>query len=152
MPQFVSNTEAKVDIKGRIFVPAIYRKSLESENEGTLYLKIDTIRKCAKLYPKSAWDKLDTDLRSVLNLWDNEDMRLYRQFTSQVECIELDSVGRALIQRRHLDVLGIGTDAILIGAGNYFEIWSKEIYNKSLYDEYDFDEKIQKKMGNKQTS
>ena len=149
MHQFLDNIEAKVDIKGRIFVPAVYRKSLESESEGALYMKIDVIRKCAKLYPKSVWDKMDLELKATLNFWNNEELQIYRQFTSQVERIELDAAGRALIQRRHLDRLEIEGDALFVGVGFYFEIWGKDNYIRSLYNDDDFDKKLEQKMGNK---
>ena len=149
MHQFLGNIEAKVDNKGRLFVPALYRKSLEKwEETASLYVEIDAISKCVKLYPESVWKKLDEEFKANLNLWDKGDLKLYRQFTSRVEYVELDSTGRVLIQRRHLEVSEIETEALFVGVGGYFEIWNKGNFDKSLYDENDFDKAMQEKMGN----
>lgn len=146
MHRFLGNIEAKVDNKGRLFVPALYRKSLEKEEEEALYLGIDA--KCVKLYPESVWKKLDEEFKANLNLWDKEDMKLYRQFTSRVEYVELDSNGRVLIQKKHLETIEVEAEALFVGVGNYFEVWNKENFAKSLYSEDDFDKAMQEKMGN----
>ncbi len=151
MHQFLGNIEAKIDNKGRLFVPALYRKSLEKwEETASLYLEIDAVSKCVKLYPESVWKKLDEEFQAKLNLWDKTDLRLYRQFTSRVEHVELDASGRVLIQKKHLETTGIETDTLFVGVGNYFEIWNKENFETSLYDDEDFDRAMQEKMGNKQ--
>jgi len=147
MHQFLGNIEARADIKGRLFVPAFYRKSLERWEEKALYLEIDAENKCVKLYPESVWKKRDEEFQAKLNLWDREDLKLYRQFTSRVEYVELDSNGRVLIQKKHLDVIGVETDALFVGVGAYFEIWNKDTF-ESLYEGDDFDKAMQKKMGN----
>ncbi|HBX19122.1 MAG TPA: cell division/cell wall cluster transcriptional repressor MraZ, partial [Porphyromonadaceae bacterium] len=41
MLQFLGNIEAKTDAKGRIFIPAIFRKRLQSEGEEFLVLRKD---------------------------------------------------------------------------------------------------------------
>jgi len=153
MHQFLGNIEVKVDNKGRLFVPALYRKSLEKwEETASLYMETDAISKCVKLYPESVWTKLDEELKAKLNLWDKGDSKLYRQFTSRVELVELDSSGRVLIQKKHLEVTGIESDALFVGVGSYFEIWNKDNFEKSLYDEDDFDKAMQEKMGNKHST
>jgi MraZ protein len=148
MHQFLGNIEARADIKGRLFVPAFYRKSLERWEEKALYLETDAVSKCVKLYPESVWKKLDEEFKANLNLWDKEDLKLYRQFTSRVEYAELDSNGRVLIQKKHLDAIEVEIDALFVGVGYYFEIWNKENFEKSLYNEDDFDKAMQQKMGN----
>ncbi len=149
MHQFLSNIEAKADNKGRLFVPALYRKSLEKwEETASLYLEVDTVSKCAKLYPESVWKKLDEQFRAKLNLWDKRDASLYRQFTSRVECVELDASGRILIQKKYLEKIEVEVEALFVGVGSYFEIWNKENFETSLYDEEDFDRAMQEKMGN----
>ncbi len=148
MHQFLGNIEAKVDNKGRLFVPALYRKSLERGEEEALYLEADAIGKCVKLYPESVWKKLDEEFKANLNLWDKNDLRLYRQFTSRVEYVELDSSGRVLIQKKHLEAIEIETEALFVGVGSYFEVWNKGNFAKSLYDDDAFDKAMQEKMGN----
>lgn len=148
MQQFLGNMEAKLDAKGRVFVPAAFRRALEKEGDAALYLQLDTVTKCVKLYPTSEWTKRNEQLSASLNMWNKDDLRLYRQFTAGVEMVELDASGRILLQKRHIDAIGVSTDVLFVGVGNYFEIWSKANFEADLYGESDFSEALQSKMGN----
>ena len=114
MCRFSGNMDVKVDGKGRLFVPAAFRRALEGDS--TLFLRVDTVSKCAKFYPASEWEKLNAQFMSQLNLWNQSDLRLYRQFSAGVEQVDLDASGRILIQRRNLDLLEITSDEKLMKA------------------------------------
>ena len=148
MHRFLGNIDAKADSKGRLFVPAQYRKSLEKLGETSFVLRIDLINKCVKLYPESVWEKLDHEFTSKLNLWDQKDLLLYRQFTAGVEPVEMDASGRVLIQKKHLTSIGVESEALFVGVGNYFEIWNKDIFETSLFSPENFAVAMQEKMGN----
>ena len=45
---FLSKVEAKADNKGRLFVPAVYRKQLEKLGEGGLILQLDAVCRCVR--------------------------------------------------------------------------------------------------------
>jgi MraZ protein len=151
MYRFSGRYEAKVDVKGRIFVPAAYRRMLESAGETSMYLRIDTDNKykCkyVKLYPASEWEKIDAELVSKLNMWNKDDQRLYRQFMSSVEQLELDSNGRVLIQKKYLDIVGIEAEALFVGVGSCFEIWKKEVHEETCLPDEDFAAALEEKMG-----
>jgi len=148
MYQFSGNNEAKADNKGRLFVPALYRKPLEKAGEETLYLELDERSKCVKLYPGSVWKKMDEELRQRTNRWDENDMKFYRQFTSRFEPVELDSAGRVLIPKRHLDKIEVETEALFVGVSDYFEIWNRDNFNRSLLNEEEYAKEKQARMGN----
>ena len=80
MLQFLGNMEAKADAKGRIFIPALFRKRLQSEGEGFLVLRKDIFQDCLVLYPGSVWEKEIGLIRSRLNKWDREQQQIFRQF------------------------------------------------------------------------
>ncbi len=147
MYKFLSKIEAKVDNKGRIFVPAAYRRMLEAAGETSLCLRVDPITKCVKLYPASEWEKIDAEFTSKLNMWNKDDQRLYRQFASSVEQLEIDSSGRVLIQKKHLDIIGVDAEALFVGMGSYFEIWKNENLEDGMMSDEDFAAALQAKMG-----
>ena len=78
MLQFLGNIGAKADAKGRIFVPAIFRKRLQSEGEEFLVLRKDIFQDCLVLYPGSVWEREIETLRFRLNRW-NREQQLFRQ-------------------------------------------------------------------------
>lgn len=146
--RFLGEIEAKADNKGRVFIPAAYRKQLEKEDESSLVMRVDSISRCAKFYPLSVWEKMDEEFRSKLNLWDKNDQKLYRQFTAKVEQMDMDSSGRILLQKKHCETLGIEDTVLFIGVGDHFEVWNKCVYDDSLLDDEDFEKALQEKMGN----
>ena len=55
--RFIGNIEAKVDAKGRVFLPAVFRKELPGDDTATLMLRKDLFQDCLVLYPESIWNE-----------------------------------------------------------------------------------------------
>ena len=132
--RFLGNSEAKTDAKGRVFLPAIFRKQLQTAAEECLIMRKDTYQDCLVLYPESAWNEQMNQLRDRLNRWDPKHQALFRQFVSDVEIISLDSNGRFLIPKRYMRLANIEQDVRFIGMDNTIEIWAKEIAEKPFID------------------
>ena len=69
MIQFLGNIEAKADAKGRVFIPATFRKQLQAASEERLVLRKDVYQDCLVLYPDSVWFATQNQLRCRLNKW-----------------------------------------------------------------------------------
>ncbi|MDD2475631.1 MAG: division/cell wall cluster transcriptional repressor MraZ [Dysgonamonadaceae bacterium] len=146
MNQFLGNFEAKADAKGRIFVPAAFRKLLEFQNEEWLVLRKDIFQDCLVLYPGSVWEKEIETLRSKLNKWNKTKQQVFRQFVLDAERIEMDASGRILISKRYLQLVGIDSQVRFLGVDNTIEIWAKEKLEKPLMVPEDFANEIEKLM------
>ena len=144
--QFLGNIDAKLDGKGRVFVPAQFRRLLEQSNETALVLRVNTESGFAKLYPLSEWTRQCEELKSRLNLWKAQDQMIYRTFTSKAEQLELDSNGRVLLQKKYLEQLGIDLDVVFVGVGDYLELWSRDRYEASMKDEASLEAALEKIM------
>ena len=46
MIRFLGNIEAKADTKGRVFIPAIFRKQLQAASEERLIMRKDVFQDC----------------------------------------------------------------------------------------------------------
>lgn len=145
--RFLGNSEAKTDTKGRVFLPAIFRKQLQSATEDCLIMRKDTYQSCLVLYPESAWNEQMNELRNRLNQWDPKHQMIFRQFVSDVEIITLDSNGRFLIPKRYLKLANIEQEVRFIGMDKTIEIWSKEIADKPFMNPEDFEKELTKIMG-----
>ena len=126
MIQFLGNIEAKADAKGRVFIPATFRKQLQAASEERLVLRKDVYQDCLVLYPESVWFATQNQLRCRLNKWNANHQLIFRQFVSDVEIITMDGNGRILIPKRYLQITGIQSDVRFIGVDNKIEIWAKE--------------------------
>ena len=144
--QFLGNMEAKTDAKGRVFVPACFRKTLQNAGEDYLVLRKDIFQDCLVLYPGSVWEKEIEALRRRLNKWNSDQQQIFRQFVLDAERIEIDASGRILIPKRYLQLVGIDTDVRFLGVDDTFEIWAKEKLEKPLVDPDEFSERLQELM------
>ena len=145
--RFLGNSEAKTDIKGRIFLPAMFRKQLQAAAEECLIMRKDTYQDCLVLYPESAWNSQMNELRSRLDNWNPKHQMIFRQFVSDVEIITLDCNGRFLIPKRYLKLAHIDQEVRIIGMDNTIEIWSKELADKPFMSPEDFGRELEAIMG-----
>ncbi len=122
--RFLGNIEAKIDAKGRAFLPAVFRKVLQAGSEERLVLRKDVFQPCLVLYPESVWNEQMDSLRLRLNRWNRQHQQVFRQFVSDVEVLSLDGNGRFLIPKRYLRMASIELDIKFVGMGDTIEIWS----------------------------
>jgi len=148
MLQFLGNIEAKIDAKARIFVPAAFRKILQSSDQNTLILRKDIFQNCLILYPIQVWEEEVAKLRSRLNRWDKEQQALFRQFVVDAERLEMDTNGRILIPKRYCQMVGITSDVRFLGVDNTIEIWTNDSLEQTLVPADDFSSRIQALMNN----
>ncbi|MDD2552455.1 MAG: division/cell wall cluster transcriptional repressor MraZ [Dysgonamonadaceae bacterium] len=146
MNQFLGNFEAKADAKGRIFVPAVFRKLLQLQDEEWLVLRKDIFQDCLVLYPGSVWEKEIETLRSKLNKWNKNQQQVFRQFVLDAERVEMDGSGRILISKRYLQLADIENHVRFLGVDNTIEIWASEKLEKPLMAPEDFAGEIEKLM------
>lgn len=145
--RFLGNIEAKIDIKGRAFFPAAFRKELQTNSEERLIMRKDIFQDCLVLYPESIWNRQLDTLRSRLNRWNASHQMLFRQFISDVEIITLDANGRILIPKRFQKTIRIRQSIRFIGMDDTIEIWTQEDTEQPFMDTQQFGTEIEKIMG-----
>ena len=141
-----------MDAKGRVFLPAVFRKGLQTEREESLVMRKDVFQSCLVLYPESVWNAQMDQLRSRLNRWNRAHQEIYRQFVSDVEMITLDGNGRFLIPKRYLRMADIEQEVKFIGMGDTIEIWSAARTAKPFMEPDDFGRALEEVMGGEQQS
>lgn len=144
--RLLGNIEAKVDAKGRVFLPAVFRKALQTAAEETLVMRKDVFQQCLVLYPESVWNTQMDLLRSRLNRWNRKHQEIYRQFVSDVELLTLDGNGRFLIPKRYLRMADISQEVKFIGMGDTIEIWSTALTEKPFMEPDNFGKALEEVM------
>lgn len=147
MVRFLGNIEAKTDAKGRIFIPAVFRKQLQAASEERLILRKDVFQDCLVLYPESVWFATQNQLRQRLNKWNAKHQQIFRQFVSDAEIMVPDGNGRILLPKRYLQMAGIQSDVRFIGVDNTIEIWAKERAELPFMNPEEFSEALQDILG-----
>ncbi len=147
MERFTGNMDAKADAKGRIFVPASFRKILQTTEDTRLILRKDVFQDCLVLYPKQVWDEELGQLRQRLNKWDADQQMLFRQLVLDAELLEMDSNGRILISKRYMQLAFISNEVRFVGMDNTIEIWSKSHLETLTMNADNFRQNVKKYLG-----
>ena len=145
--RFLGNIEAKMDAKGRAFLPATFRKVLQAGGEERLVLHKDVFQPCLVLYPESVWNEQMDLMRSKLNRWNKQQQEVFRKFVSEVEVLTLDGNGRFLVPKRYQRMAEIELDIRFIGMGDTIEMWSTQKAEKEQMSVEDFGQALEELMG-----
>lgn len=150
MSTFIGKYEAKADVKGRIFIPAVYRKLLPDGERERVVMRRDTESDCMIIYPEHVWTAMMEQLKAGLDEWNPEDQMLLMQFVSDAEWLDIDAQGRVLLAKRHMQAIGVeNAEVLFVGMNDRFAVWSKARYEQSMKPRADFARLLKEKMMNK---
>lgn len=146
MNTFIGNIEVRLDSKGRIFVPAQYRKILAEMGSNHIIMRRDTDNECIIFYPEHVWQQKVSQLRNALDEWEPEDQLILMQFMSEAEILDMDSQGRVLLQKKHLEMINAEQDALFVGMLDRFALWNPEVFASKQLPTQDLANRIRNKM------
>jgi len=147
MLNFIGKYEAKADSKGRVFVPSAYRKQLADTDKEHVVLRRDPENDYLVIYPAEVWNNMVQNLKANLDEWNPDDQLLLMQFVSDAEWLDIDSQGRILLSKRHLQSIAADSnDMLFVGLLDRIAVWSKNRYERSMKEKSDFAERLKNKM------
>jgi MraZ protein len=120
--RFRSRSEHTLDSKGRLNIPSRFREVLRDAYTETLV--VTNWQKSLKAYPSTEWKKVEDKLiNQAPNLPGFSDFVRY-VISGVAEC-PLDKQGRILLPGSLRTEFGFGTEVVLNGMLDHFEIWDK---------------------------
>ncbi len=122
------NIIAKLDDKGRMIVPAQFKKRLLADNVTSFVLKKDNANACLLLYPREVWDEKDKYLSARLNDFDPAHKLFKSEFYRDTFELDMDGSGRLNLPQKLLDKVGIEKELLVKGSGANLEFWKPEVY------------------------
>lgn len=114
----------RIDLKGRLPVPAVFRRALGGEPSVVVTL----LDQCLAVYPPPEWARLETQL-AALPAFNKQVKALTRLLLSRAADGEIDVQGRVLLPPALRDAAGLGRDAVVVGVLNRFEIWAPDSWD-----------------------
>ncbi|MBR5814468.1 MAG: division/cell wall cluster transcriptional repressor MraZ [Bacteroidaceae bacterium] len=144
--RFIGNIEAKTDSKGRVFLPACFRRILQQGGCDKVMLRKDVYQDCLVIYPEENWNEQLNQLRSRLDKWNAKHQMIFRQFVADVEELSIDSNGRILLPKRYLNMASIKQEVRFIGMDDTIEIWAKEKLEQPFMASDEFSRELEKIM------
>ncbi len=132
---FRGESQHKVDTKGRVSIPALFRRVLEAGDpdwtEGLrpqlVIVYGDHRRKYLECYTIEAIDEVDFKI-GKLPRGSNRRRMLERLMHGQSYPTEVDGDGRLVLPQRLREKIGLEDEAFFIASGDTFQIWKPETY------------------------
>jgi len=119
---FLGQYTHSMDTKGRLTVPARFRELLE---QGA-YIS-QGFEQNLMVLTASAFERISARVNEM-SLTDPTARQLKRLLFATADRVEMDNSGRVRIPQFLREVAGLDGDAVIVGAGDYFEIWSPQAW------------------------
>lgn len=132
MPGFIGREQHTVDDKGRLLIPARFRRKFlrqkdeagadKAKREEVLYVfRADD--GSLELYEPEVWSEKEQQLLKLSD-FNPEERLLTTMIYARLDQLELDRSGRIALSREMLDHAGIERDAVVIGANVKMIVWN----------------------------
>jgi MraZ protein len=135
------NSPARIDEKGRLKIPAVFRADIEDSWGSDFYITSMT-GESAWIYPLNVWQEIEERLAKLPSLHPTKKKFLdrtnyYGQLTS------MDKQGRVLISPLLREAAGVVGEVAVLGCLNYLDVWNNETFKKGMEDQPLTDEDLQ---------
>ncbi len=117
---FLGQYEHTIDEKGRLTIPAKFREEL-----GDGLILTQGFEGSLLALPPDLFEQMSNRVRSM-SITDSNSRALRRFIFAAASLIEIDKAGRMLLPSFLRESANLKDNAILVGNGEYFEVWSPE--------------------------
>jgi MraZ protein len=118
------NSPAKIDDKGRLKVPNIFRSLLEGKYGRELFLT-SLSGEFVRLYPMPVWLEIEQRLGEMPSTHPSK-LRFRDRVNYFGQAAELDAQGRVLIPARLRDAAMMTGDVDVLGQVTYLDVWNHD--------------------------
>ena len=137
----------KVDTKGRVSIPALFRRVLEAgdpdwaqdRNPSIVIVYGDEKRKQLECFTAEAIAEVDKKIRK-LPRGSKKRRALQRLYHGQAHPTSVDETGRLVLPAKLREKIGLKKEAYFVGNGDTFEIWNQETYENEMYSDLEADD------------
>src|SRR5262249_41543637 len=127
---FRGNHPTRVDEKGRLKVPADFKKVID-EKYGAKFYITSLDGKVAQVYPFEEWEQIERKLAS-LPTYDPSKKKFLSITGYWGQEVEMDGQGRLLLPQLLRDSANLKGDVAVVGFQGYLEVRNLEAYRKDL--------------------
>lgn len=130
MSELLGEYRHKLDAKGRLSLPADFRKALSSD----LKVTPDPKNQCLYVFETEEFNKWVLSLFESRGGYKTGDSTMVAQrkvLNSRAKKCEVDNSGRISLSQAQRDLVNLEKDVVVIGDDDHFEIW-----NAKRWDEF----------------
>ena len=121
---FRGHEQARIDDKGRLKVPNVFRSLLENKYGRELFLT-SLSGEYVRLYPMPVWLDIEEKLGKMPSTNPSR-LRFLDRVNFFGQAVELDTQGRVLIPARLRETAAIAGDVDVLGQYNYLDTWNHD--------------------------
>jgi MraZ protein len=137
---FRGNHPTRVDDKGRLKVPAEFKRVIDEEYAQKFYItSLDG--KVAQVYPFEEWEKIEQKLAS-LSTYNPTKKKFLNRVNYYGQVVEMDGQGRLLIPQILREAAQIRGEVAVLGNLTYLEVRNMEALDKEIKEQAFTDEDI----------
>jgi MraZ protein len=133
--RFRGESVHKVDAKGRVSIPAPFRRVLEEgdpdwkpeQNPNLVVVYGRPGRKCLECFTIRAMEEID-DMISALPRFGRDREKLERLLNTRSTYAQVDENGRMVLGAKLREMIGLMDEATFAGMGDKFQIWEPEAF------------------------
>ena len=129
MALFTGTYENKVDRKGRVSLPSIFRSQLPDGDARVVHVYRSPNLPALEACDQDFMDRL-ADSLEALDMFSDEEEDLGGVILADARALSLDGEGRIMIPAEHTAFAGIGERATFVGRGRRFQIWHPDTYGE----------------------
>ncbi len=133
----------KIDEKGRFLVPGPFRKKLDADGGGVVFIKRPD--QPLRIYTLPEWEKVLSEIKT--NYGDDDGRMFMHMFVSEAATSDLDKTGRILIPGKVRKQIPVEDDLeiVLIGLYHRIEVWNPSEWRRHvMMNEEQFEQQLGK--------
>lgn len=145
---FTGEFECTIDGKGRIILPASFKRQLSAGAQNRFVVKMDIYENCLSLYAYDQWMHLIELLKKKLNPYNKKGAQILRDFLKGAHEMELDANNRLMVPKRLYEKIGANRELMLAANVDRIEIWNKADYKFDVENPVDLQNAVEDTFGN----
>lgn len=123
---FRGNHPTRVDEKGRLKLPAEFKRRIDEQYNGRFYITSKDGR-VAEIHPMQEWEKVEQKLAAIPN-FNPAKKRLLDRYNFYGQEAEMDAQGRVLIPQILREKANVVGDVVVFGNMTYLEVSNREAF------------------------
>ena len=127
---FRGNHPTRVDEKGRLKLPADFKRRIDESYNGRFYITSKDGR-VAEIYPMQEWEKVEQKLAAIPN-FDPAKRKLMDRLNYFGQEAEMDGQGRLLLPQILREKANVVGDVVVFGKQTYLEVANREAFIENM--------------------
>ena len=123
---FRGNHPTRVDEKGRLKLPAEFKRRIDEQYNGRFYITSKDGR-VAEIHPMQEWEKVEQKLAAIPN-FNPAKKRLLDRYNYFGQETEMDAQGRVLIPQILREKANVAGDVVVFGNMTYLEVSNRDAF------------------------